>query len=236
MILARLGGLLRAPTATWLAIAEEGDSRAWLFRRYLPVLALLPWLIGAIIGLPEGLASRQQEVVHLRPGAGGDMVTSAGVTMTLAPTVVALVLMPFALAFAYLAAMLMRDMLLQAVPRHGAPADPLAATKLAIYGQTGFWIGSMLAFLPFLGLIGWFLGIAYGFWLLRRGALLLLPPAPGREAALRRTVMLRALFASVAAGAIVAIGACIVLIILVTQFGLDNLPMPRPLPRGTIQI
>jgi hypothetical protein len=155
--------------------------------------------------------------------------------MTLSLTVTALLMMPVALAFAFLAAMLMRDMVLQAAPRHGAMNDPVAATKLAIYGQTGFWLGSILAFVPYLGPFGWLIGVGYGLWLLRSGATRLLPPEPGRESALRRTVILRALFASLAAGTMVTIAAGIIAIALAIWLGLGTVLRPS-IPGTTIEI
>jgi len=199
-LLARAAGLLRAPDATWAAIAAEGDTRRWLLRTYLPAAAMLPSIVVMLLWLALGYESEVQTMVRSGPGADGPM-TERIVTLTMPSrsvfAVMSVVMLVPTIAYAVLTALLMRNMLLQAAPRHGAPADPVAALKLAAYGQTGFWLAGLLGALPMVGVVGWLAGLAYGFWLLRRGGVLLLPPAPGRESALRWTVTWRAIFASV---------------------------------------
>jgi hypothetical protein len=204
-LLRRAFGLVAAPGETWRAIAAEGDTGRWLFRLYLPVLAVVPLLLQAAVGVRQGFGLTSAESV------------TSGTTSTvtsLTPSLAALAAMPFSIGFALLSAALLRDMTLQTAMRHGAVADPVAATKLAAYGQTGFWLAAATALIPEVGGLAWLAGLIFGFLLLRRGAPLLLPPRPGQERALGRAVMLRACQASLLAGIATAVATAIAFAVL----------------------
>jgi hypothetical protein len=204
-LLDRIRGLLLAPRATWDAIAAEGDTTRWLWRRYMPALVLLhatASLIEALLAPPPP-AVRTTEHFRLRPDGSLDHVASGTSTSILEihPAFQAPVMALGAFALMALLAVIARWLILRAAPRYGARPDRAAATKLVVYAQTGPAVLGLLGaaaatVLPWAGTILALGSLAHMLALFYLGAPRLLPP----EADERRRFARVAVYRAVASG------------------------------------
>ncbi len=217
-MLARVVGLITTPDTAWKAIAAEGDTRGRLLGLYMPGLVLLPCAVMFLLGLLLGTEPTAEQVTYLQAGPDGGVVAiGTGTRQSFGPFWLALFMAPVSLGLAALAVFLLRDLVLQAAPRFGATADPTAATKLVVYGLTGFWLSGVLVMVPAVGLLATMVGAAHALWLLRRGAPVVLAAKPAQAGALARSVVLRAVMVGIITVA-VGVVATFTLTIMLTPY------------------
>lgn len=197
LILTRVRMVLTSPRACWVAIAAEGDTSRWLFRRYLPAMLLPGWLVSVALSLSEDRSaeSRTRERAHYRQQADGTLelvATSEGFSLPAFET--ALLMLPLLVAVALAGVLVMRRLVLWRAPRFGAAADHVAATKLVIYSSTPAFLVSAIE-VPWLAEAASLAAIILFLVLLYHGAPRLLPPSPGQEGAISRSAVLMALLA-----------------------------------------
>lgn len=212
-ILAWFRGLLLDPRGAWDAIAAEGDSTRWLWRRYLPVLVLL-CLIGGVAGwllFPPDPSpqTRTTERFRFRPDGGVEHVgtgTSTSVSLRLedlsaftAPlfALALLGLVLFSFMAVALQALVARWLILRAAPLYGADPDRAAATKLVIYAQTGAMLAAALSPLPWIGALLSLAGFVHLLVLTYLGAPRLLPPVREEARRFGRAATYRTVFACI---------------------------------------
>lgn len=150
-IVARAKGLILRPRKEWAAIAfEPTDTRA-LFTGYAMPVSAVPAVAGFIGSAIFGAMLGSVTGGAMRVGIPGLLISS---------------LLGWVLG---LVSVFVIGRIIEALaPRFGAPADPLAAMKLAVYAPTAAWLAGVFAILPPLALLS-VLGL-YSLYLFHVGA------------------------------------------------------------------
>lgn len=183
-LVTRIRNLLLSPQSEWQAIADEPDTVAGIYSRYLVFLAAIPAVAGFI-----GLSIF---------GIGG-----FGITVRV-PVLTGLVQMVvsygLSLAMVYLLAWVI-DALASAF---GARRDRLRAFKLAAYSITAAMLAGIFALLPSLAILG-LVGAAWSVWLLYLGLPALMRCPADKAVPYTASVVVVAIVASLVVSALAAL-------------------------------
>lgn len=182
-LMARVKGILLAPSAEWEKIEQEPATVGGLFTGYVCILAAIPALAGLIGGQVFGLGGFG---FSYKPGL------PAALTMAVMAYVGALV-MTFVLG-------LVIDAL---APSFGAEKNRVQALKVAAYSGTAGWVAGVFQIIPALGIVA-ILGGLYGCWLLYLGLPRVMKAPADKATGYAIVTILVAIVASIVIGLVTA--------------------------------
>src|SRR3954463_4747239 len=158
----RVKNIIMHPKAEWPVIDAEPSTIGGIYASYVAILAAIPPIASAVGQLVFGY--RFFGIVY-RPSPA-HVITQAIVQYALS------------LVSVYLLALIIEAL----APSFGGTKDRLAAFKLVAYSMTAVWVASILAIIPFLGLLAW-IGLIYTFYLLGIGLPVLMKSPADKSAA-----------------------------------------------------
>ena len=184
-LIARVKGILLAPTVEWPLIASEASSARAIYLHYVAPLAA----IGAIAGLIG------QSVIGI-----GVPLLGTYRTPIVSAFVLALLMYAFTFVVVFVVALLVDAL----APTFGGQKDPLRSLKVTAYSYTPAWIAGALQLIPALGILGILAGL-YGIYLLYLGLPVLMRCPKDKAIGYSIVVLLCAIVLSVVIGSISAL-------------------------------
>jgi Yip1 domain len=154
----RVKNILMSPKTEWPVIAAEPATIGGIYRNYVIILAAIGPIAGAI-----GLLLMGTGFFHF------------SMSFIIGQAVIGYLL---GLLGVYLLALVIEAL----APSFGGTRDRLAAFKLVAYSMTAIWVASILAIIPFLGLLA-LIGLIYTFYLLWIGLPVLMKSSADKSAA-----------------------------------------------------
>jgi hypothetical protein len=168
----RVKAILLTPKTEWPVIAREPGDAAYLFTKYVAILAAIPAIAGFIGSSLIGFSVPTVGTVRISIAAG---LVNAVLTYVMS------------FVIAYVVA-LIADAL---APRFGGQRGFENALKLVVYSYTAGWLAGIFLVIPALGFLG-ILGL-YGIYVFWTGAPVLMKVPQGRATGYTAAVMVCAL-------------------------------------------
>jgi Yip1 domain/zinc-ribbon domain len=184
-LVARVKGMLLAPTTEWATISAESAPASAIYLQYVAPLAAIG-VVAALIG---------QSIV----GVG---VPFLGTYRTPFVSALAFAMLSYALTFGavFLVALLVDAL----APTFGGQRDSLRALKVTAYSYTPAWVAGVLHVIPALGIVGVIAGL-YGIYLLYLGLPVMMRCPKEKAIGYSAVVLICALVLSVVIGSISAL-------------------------------
>ncbi len=183
-LVTRIRNILLSPQSEWQTIADEPDSVAGIYSRYLVFLAAIPAVAGfigmSIFGVGGfGITVRVPVLAGLM-----QMIVSYGLSLAMV-YVLAWVIDALAATF-------------------GAHRDRLRAFKLAAYSLTAAMVAGIFGLVPSLAILG-LVGAAWSVWLLYLGLPVLMRCPADKAVPYTATVVVAGIVAGLVVGAVAAL-------------------------------
>lgn len=177
-IVSRAKGLLTQPQVEWNVVASEPADVGGLFTKYVIPLSLIPAIAGFI------------GAFLIIGGAVGVMPLLVGAITSYILGLVGIFVLGKIIEF------------LQ--PKFDAPADGIAAMKLAAYAPTASWVAGIFLLLPVLGALLALIGALYSIYLFYLGAPIVAKVPKEKVVVFTIAVFVVALLVNLVIGAVVA--------------------------------
>jgi len=177
-IVSRAKGLLTQPLVEWNAVAAEPADVGSLFTRYVVPLSAIPAIAGFI---------------------GAYLIIGAAVGP--GPLLIGAI---SSYILGLIGIFVLGKIIELLAPKFGAPADGIAAMKLAAYAPTASWVAGIFLLLPFLGALLALIGALYSIYLFYVGAPIVARVPKDRAVTFTIAVFVVALLVNLVIGAVVS--------------------------------